>query len=82
MFANKVCPGPYLGGRLPLIIEQVNIRLGKTIKPALTAPDAIEILHRNGVIGTPAYWLENYTKVQYLDQLIINMANKGIPMGE
>ena len=76
MFANKVCPGPYLGGRLPLIIEQVNIRLGKTIKPALTVPGAIEILYINGVISTPAYWQDNYDKIQYLDQLMINMANK------
>jgi hypothetical protein len=76
MFANRICPGPYLGGRFPYIVDEVNGRIGKAIKPALTALGAIEVLHKHGVIGTPAYWQQNYDKIQYLDQLIINMANK------
>lgn len=32
MFCNKVCPGPYLGGKFPYIVEQVNAKLGKPIE--------------------------------------------------
>lgn len=32
MFSNKVCPGPYLGGKFPYIVEQVNARLGKPLE--------------------------------------------------
>ena len=46
MFINKVCPGPYLGGKFPYIVEQVNKRLGKpleitasTVKPTIQYGD-------------------------------------------
>lgn len=32
MFCNKVCPGPYLGGKFPYIVEQVNAKLGKPLE--------------------------------------------------
>jgi len=76
MFANTTCPGAYLGGLLPYIADEVNRRIDKAIKPALTAPGAIEILYKHGVINTPAYWLAICDKIIYFDQLLINMANK------
>jgi len=76
MFVQKVCPGPYLVGKFPFIADEVNKRLGKAPKAPVTVYDAIEMLHRNGVISTPEYWHENYAKLQYLDLLIINMAQK------
>ena len=76
LFVNKNCPGVYLGGRFPYIVDEVNRRLGKAVTPVSTAPGAIEVLVKHGVIGSPDYWLANYNKIQYLDQLIINMANK------
>lgn len=46
MFCNKVCPGPYLGGKFPYIVEQVNKRLlngdeitALTDKPTLAYDD-------------------------------------------
>jgi len=36
--------------------------------------DAINILAHYGVTLSPEYWLENYTKMDYLDDLILNMA--------
>jgi len=74
MFRATVCPGPYLGGRLPFIVDEVNRRLGATAVDSVA--DAIETLRLNGVIGSPEYWLENYGRLQYLDRLLINMANK------
>ena len=72
MFAATTCPGTYLGVRFPYIADEVNRR----IRPPLTALGAIEILHKHGVINTPAYWQANYDKIQYLDLLLINMADK------
>ena len=76
LFVNKNCPGVYLGGRFPYIVDEVNRRLGKAITLVSTAPGAIEVLVKHGVIGSPEYWQGNYNKIQYLDQLLINMANK------
>ncbi len=46
MFCNKVCPGPYLGGKFPYIVQQVNNRLANggeitalTEKPTLSYED-------------------------------------------
>jgi len=40
------------------------------------AKDAINKLAQMGVINTPSYWIEHVGDLQYLDQLIINIANK------
>lgn len=37
---------------------------------------AIKKLTEKGVINTPEYWEANYNKIQYLDILLCNMANK------
>jgi len=76
MFKATLCPGPFLGARFLYIAEEVNIRIGKAPTPAMTVESAIETLYSNGVISTPAYWRQNYDKLQYLDQLIINMAKR------
>ncbi|MCL2352610.1 MAG: hypothetical protein FWC55_08785 [Firmicutes bacterium] len=39
--------------------------------------EAIAELARRGVIGSPEYWEANYGKTQYLDRLIVNMAEYG-----
>jgi uncharacterized protein YgiM (DUF1202 family) len=36
--------------------------------------DAIAHLVHNGVMNSPDYWLENYSKVKYLDVLLISAA--------
>jgi len=38
--------------------------------------DALNHLAIKRVIDTPTYWLSNYSKVQYLGELLINVANK------
>lgn len=40
----------------------------------LTAPAAIEMLAKKGIVTSPAYWLERYRDVQYLDKLLISLA--------
>ncbi len=47
-----------------------------TSKPRTDVEWAVEVLVKNGVISSPDYWLEHYGDVKYLDQLIINMAEK------
>jgi hypothetical protein len=42
--------------------------------PARELEDALDALAAAGIINTPAYWLQNYTALPYLDQLILNMA--------
>lgn len=37
--------------------------------------DAINHLVKCGVINSPDYWAENYSKIKYLDTLLISMAN-------
>jgi hypothetical protein len=76
LFAATNCPGVYLGGRFPYIAEEVNRRIGQAATQVVTAPAAIGVLHRHGVISSPDYWQAHYMKVQYLDALLINMANK------
>ena len=54
----------------------------KTTTPASTTPTAADVkkaitkLVDHGIINTPEYWEQNYSKVQYLDVLICNMADK------
>ena len=76
MFKATECPGAYLGSRFPYIADSVNQRIGKAATPAVTIEAAIGTLHKNGLINTPEYWQQNYDKLQYLDLLIINMANR------
>jgi len=78
MFRATNCPGAFLGARLSTIADEVNRRLGKAVNSLhwLDIYGAIDVLHNKGVISTPAYWKANYNKLQYLDQLIINMARR------
>ncbi len=45
-------------------------------KKEINVEEALNILVENKVIGTKAYWQKSVTVVKYLDDLIINMANK------
>ena len=76
MFSNTNCPGPFLAARLEYIAAEVNKRLVAATKPIDAVAEAIEILRQHGVLGSPSYWLVNSAKLMYLDQLLINMANK------
>jgi hypothetical protein len=41
-----------------------------------TVSEAINVLAYHGVTLSPEYWLENYAKLDYLDNLLINMASR------
>ena len=43
-------------------------------KEERTLAENIEILHKHGVINTPAYWIENAPKIKYCEELIRKMA--------
>ena len=80
-YAAKSCPGTYLYSRMGRIADEVNGRLkNNTTSATATTPTqvktAIKKLVDKGVINTPDYWEKNYGKIEYLDILICNMANK------
>lgn len=76
-YAAKACPGMYLYSRMGQIADEVNKRLGAagTAPTAAQVKAAIKKLADKGVINTPEYWESHYKDVQYLENLIINMAN-------
>jgi N-acetylmuramoyl-L-alanine amidase len=56
------------------ILEMLDI---KTVEPVKDTKDfdwALTVLEANKVINSKDYWVQNKTKLEYLDQLIINMA--------
>ena len=54
----------------------IQFDLNETPKEDISAFDwSLTVLEANGVITGPEYWKNNKDKVQYLEQLIINMAN-------
>lgn len=65
------CPGKYF----PLDRMIADARAGALQVGASGAvTEAIGSLQSSGVISTPEYWLQNYAKLQYLGQLLINLA--------
>ena len=48
----------------------------KTESEVKTVEEALKKLQDNGVINSPDYWLQAVGVVNYLDKLLINMANK------
>jgi hypothetical protein len=72
-FAATACPGAYLESKFPYIAEEVNKRLG--IKTS-TLEDDLNVLVKKGVINTPSYWKTKAPTVQYLPELIHNVAEK------
>jgi hypothetical protein len=64
----------YLGS---LIIAMANAPKKSSNTPNITtAASAITVLQQKGVISTPQYWLDNYQRIQYLDELLINVARR------
>ena len=54
----------------------IQFNLDETPKEDISSFDwSLTVLEANGVITGPEYWKNNKDKVQYLEQLIINMAN-------
>jgi hypothetical protein len=72
-FAATACPGAYLESKFPYIAEEVNKRLG--VKTS-TLEDDLNVLVKKGVINTPSYWKTKAPTVQYLPELIHNVAEK------
>ena len=80
-WANKNCPAELRSGSWGItwneFIELIHHHANKstaTTEEQLDVKMAIDILVKHNVIASPEYWLNNYTKLQYLDQLLINMA--------
>lgn len=62
---------------LDLLIVNMALAVKKKdhTKSIKTYNDALNVLVNKGVINSPAYWLSNVNKVQYLKELIINVGN-------
>jgi hypothetical protein len=64
----------YLGN---LIIAMANAPKNSSAAPSITtASAAIAVLQQKGAILTPQYWLDNYQRIQYLGDLLINVARR------
>lgn len=72
-FAATLCPGQYLESKFPYIADEVNKRLGAK---GNTLEDDLNVLVKNEIINTPSYWKTKAPTVQYLPELIHNVAEK------
>lgn len=60
-----------------LFKEKVKNKMeNKSTNSKATIENALDYLCKEKVINTPDYWIENYSKIKYLDELIINFATK------
>lgn len=73
-FAATACPGAYLESKFPYIADEVNKRLAPKTVDKLG--EDLSVLVKNGVINSPTYWKNKAPTVQYLPELIHNMAEK------
>ncbi len=65
---------PYLPN---LVIKMANTDLRPDAKNGYTnAPQAAKAMADAGVIDSPDYWTANYSRVQYLEELLVKFANK------
>lgn len=62
----------YLG---TLLDKLAKVTQSNKVKSFNNVKDAVNHLVKCGVIDTPAYWLSNYSKIKYLDELLIKSAN-------
>jgi len=72
MFAATACPGPYLQSKFPYIAETVN----KILSGEKDFETALEKLVKVGIINSPEYWQIHKNDIEYVQLLIINIANK------
>lgn len=72
-FAATECPGPYLESKMNDIANSVNSRLAECRSIQNDVSTEAYRLQAQGIIGSPAYWVENFQAIQYLGNLIINM---------
>lgn len=75
-FANKACPGDYLYNKHKEIANEVNKKLTATTTPANTLAADLNVLVKHKVINSPDYWKAKAPTIQYLPELIHNMAEK------
>lgn len=67
---DGIC-GNYTWAALESVVSSRN---GSNSKSTDSVAKAIETLAKTGIINSSGYWLENYSKLRYLDQLLINMS--------
>jgi hypothetical protein len=72
-FANTTCPGPYLEERMGIIANAVNTRLDECRMIQEELYFQVNVLKKQGIINTPAYWCDNFQSIRYLGQLIIKI---------
>lgn len=63
--SNTQCPGKNFPNKM-LLAGQLKIN---------TLREALNVLVKHGVIKSPEYWGKNVGSVQYLEELLVNMAN-------
>lgn len=71
-FKNKSCPGDYLYNRHSKIAEEVNKRLGGSVKPSLK--EDVDVLVKYGVINSPAFWKTKAPTYKSVPELIHKFA--------
>jgi N-acetylmuramoyl-L-alanine amidase len=71
---GKWATNPKYGTELIAMVDSVNRNAESSpIKPSQELIDAIDELIKVEVIKSPEYWLENYQKLKYIEELIIAM---------
>lgn len=58
-----------------LLDKLAKVTVYKVVEDVKTAKDAINHLVECKVINSPDYWVNNYSKIKYLDKLLISAAN-------
>lgn len=58
-----------------LLKEIVKVAKSEKVKNFKNIEEAINHLYQCKIIGSPNYWLSNYSKIKYLDILLISAAN-------
>jgi N-acetyl-anhydromuramyl-L-alanine amidase AmpD len=71
-FNKTDCPGKNFDSEI--IFEAINSS-DKSIKITNTLDEALKIIADKKITNSPAYWKNNVNKLEYLENLIINMAN-------
>lgn len=60
-----------------LLIKMSAMSYKSAVSAAIsTVENAVEKLEMAGVINSPDYWITNYSKLQYVDELLIKAANR------
>jgi N-acetyl-anhydromuramyl-L-alanine amidase AmpD len=77
-WSGKNCPQMIRAGK-PYSWDTFISKVKAIVSPPPAEMDitaAIDLLVKHGVVNSPDYWLANYSKLAYVDKLIIGMAGK------